>query len=147
MRASQIVRNKKELDSNISFSCSIENQLSSTHAELGAIWAALLTVLYKAQIHIFTDSKVAIEAIKRCIGNNKLRNQFKMKNRSLLRQIKDCCIAKSLNLLLHKVKSHSSNKWNNQTDYLAKKSIKKTNILKIYETILGNLQVISKQKE
>jgi len=46
--ASWIVRNKKELGSNISFSCSIENWLSSTHAELEAIWVALLIALYKA---------------------------------------------------------------------------------------------------
>ena len=38
-----IVRNKEEIGSNISFSCSIENWPLSTRAELGAIWAALLT--------------------------------------------------------------------------------------------------------
>ena len=45
MGAGWIVRNKEEIGSNFSFSCSIENWPLSTRAELEAIWAALLTVL------------------------------------------------------------------------------------------------------
>ena len=138
MGAGWIVRNKEEIGSNISFSCSIENWPSSTRAELGAIWVVLLTASSRSQVHIFTDSKAAIEAIEKCMGNNKLRSWFKMKNRSLLRQIKDCCIAKSLKLSLHKVKGHSGDKWNDQADLLAKEGIKEINILEILETILGN---------
>ena len=99
----------------------------------------MLTAPSRSQAHIFTDSKVAIEAIEKCMGNSKLQSWFKMKNRSLLRQIKDCCIAKSLKLLLHKVKGHSDDKWNDQADLLAKEGIKGINILKIPETTLGSL--------
>ena len=81
------------------------------------------------------------------MSNNKLRSWFKMKNRSLLRQIKDCCTAKSLKLSLHKVKGHSGDKWNDQADLLAKEGIKGINILKIPKTILGNLRAIPKWKD
>ena len=57
----------------------------------------------------YTDSKAAIEAIEKHQTISKLRNWFKAKNRSILRQILDCCKAKNLNLSLHKVKGHSGN--------------------------------------
>ncbi len=48
----------------ISFSSRIIDWPSSTRAELGAIWAALLVAPYKANLRIFSDSKAAIEGIQ-----------------------------------------------------------------------------------
>src|SRR5207253_2602046 len=93
-----IVKLEDRLAKEISFSSSIGNWPSSTRAELGAIWTALLTTPVKAQVHIYTDSKAAIEAIKKYRDDNKLRNWFKAKNRSLLKQIQECCRAKNLDL-------------------------------------------------
>ena len=69
-----VVKEKDIADRNISFSSSLENWLSSTWAELGAIWSALLTALYKAKTYIFTDSKAAIEAIEKHDTNDKTRS-------------------------------------------------------------------------
>jgi ribonuclease HI len=142
-----IVKREGLIDYSFSFSSSIESWPSSTRAELGAIWTALLVSPYKAQIHIFTDSKAAIEAIEGHQENSNLRNWFKTKNRSIIRQIKDCCIAKNLNLTLHKVKSHSGDKWNDLADKLAKEGISKVNSLKVPETNLDNFIVIPKWKD
>ena len=62
------------LANEISFSSSIVNWLSSTHAELEAIWSALLATSVRTQVHIYTDSKAAIEAIKKYKENNKLHS-------------------------------------------------------------------------
>jgi ribonuclease HI len=141
-----VVKIEENAEDSISFSSSIENWPSSTRAELGAIWTALLTAPCEAQTHIFTDSKAAIEAIESHQENSKLRNWFKTKNRSIIRQIKDCCIAKNLDLVLHKVKGHSGNKWNDIADKLAKEGINETNPIKVPETTLNNLLVIPKWK-
>ena len=44
-----IVKEEGVADRNISFSSSLENWPSSTRAELGAIWSALLTALCEAE--------------------------------------------------------------------------------------------------
>ena len=137
-----IVKEEGSLDRNISLRSSIENWSSSTRAELGAIWLALLTTSYKAEAHIFTDSKAAIEAIERSNTNTKTRNWLKSKNKSIIRQIKSCCKAKDLNLILHKVKGHSGNKWNDQADRLAKEGINKSACLNVPEVIDSNLLVV-----
>ncbi|CAG8478731.1 12414_t:CDS:2 [Cetraspora pellucida] len=56
-----VVKEEDIINRNISFSSSLENWLSSTRAELGAIWLALLTALCKTTTHILTDSKAAIK--------------------------------------------------------------------------------------
>src|SRR5207253_8059881 len=94
-----IVKEEGVADRNISFSSSLENWPSSTRAELGAIWSALLTALCEAETHIFTDSKAAIKTIEKHNTNNKIRSWFKIKNRSIVSQIKSCCKAKGLNLI------------------------------------------------
>jgi ribonuclease HI len=75
-----IVKEIDNIGSNINFSSSLENWPSSTRAELGAIWTALLVTPYGAQAHIYTDSKAAIEAIEKHQKVNKLRSWFKTKN-------------------------------------------------------------------
>ena len=139
-----IAKIENRLDSNISFSSSIENWLSSTCAELGAIWTALLAIFIKTQVYIFTNSKAAIEAIKKYNNINKLRNYFKTKNRSLLSQIKSCCKAKSLDLRLHKVKGHSGNIRNDLVDKLAKRGLSSVSSLSILEFSTEEINFIPK---
>ncbi len=69
-----------------------------------------------------------------------------MKNRSIINQIKSCCKAKDLNLVLHKVKGHSGNKWNDQADRLAKEGKEKSACLNIPEIASSNLQAVPKWK-
>ena len=66
-----IVKEEGLADRNISFSSSLKNWPFSIWAELGAIWSALLIAPYEVKIHIFTDSKAVIEAIKKYNINNK----------------------------------------------------------------------------
>ena len=47
-----VVKEENSIDNNISFSSRLENWPSSTRAELGAIWSALLTAPVNAQVHI-----------------------------------------------------------------------------------------------
>ena len=142
-----IAKLENEIVREISFSCSLEKQLSSTRAELGAIWTALLATLSNSQVHIHTDSKAAIEVIEKHREDNKLRNWFKVKNRSLLRQILSCCIAKNLDLKLHKVKGHSGNLGNDLADYLAKSGISTNNVLNIPESTFKDMMFIPKWKD
>ena len=88
MSIRQVVKEKDVVDRNISFSSSLKNWPSLTQAKLGAIWSALLTAPCKIETHIFTDSKAAIEALEKDNANNKTCSQFKMKNRSIISQIK-----------------------------------------------------------
>ena len=95
--------------SNFSFKCRIVDWLSSTRAELGAIWTAILVALYEANIRVFTDSRVAIERIQNFKGLTSIRSNFKTKNCSLISQIIDCCKTKMIKLELIKVKGYSKN--------------------------------------
>ena len=95
--------------SNLGFKYRIVNWPSSTHAELGAIWTAILVAPYEANIRVFTDSKAAIEGIQNFKGLTSIRSNFKTKNRSLISQIIDCCKTKMIKLELIKVKGHSKN--------------------------------------
>ena len=147
MRIGQIAKTENRLDSNISFSSSIENWPSSTHAELGAIWTALLAIPIETQVHIFTDSKAAIEAIEKYNNINKLRNHFKTKNRSLLSQIRSCYKAKSLDLRLHKVKGYSGNIGNNLVDKLAKRGLSSVSSLNILEFGTEEIDFIPEWKD
>ena len=147
MRIGWIAKTENRLDSNISFSSSIENWLSSTRAELGAIWTALLAIPIETQVYIFIDSKVAIEAIKKYNNISKLRNYFKSKNRSLLSQIRSCCKAKSLDLRLHKVKDHSGNIGNDLADKLAKRGLSSVSSLNILEFGIEEIDFIPEWKD
>ena len=95
--------------SNFSFKYRIVDWPSSTHAELGAIWTAILVAPYEANIRVFTDSRAAIEGIQNFKDLTSIRSNFKTKNRSLISQIIDCCKTKMIKLELIKVKGHSKN--------------------------------------
>ena len=96
-------------NNSISFKSRIVDWPSSTRAELGAIWTALLVVPYKAKVRIHSDSKAAIEGIQKFGEGLSIRNYFKVKNRCLISQIFDCCKTKKIDLELIKVKGHSKN--------------------------------------
>ena len=125
----------------ISFSSRIIDWPSSTRAELGAIWAALLVAPYKANLRIFSDSKAAIEGIQNFQGLMSVRKNFNAKNHSLINQIIDCCKTKELKLELIKVKGHSSNIWNNRADQLAKEGLLSDLILEAQEVITSKIRV------
>jgi exonuclease III/ribonuclease HI len=141
-----IAKVRDKIDNNISFRSRLENWPSSTRAELGAIWAAILAAPVETQVHIFTDSKSAIEAVEKAQKVVQIRSWFKLRNRSILRQIIDCSKAKKLELRLHKVKSHSGNKANDIADRLAKEGTNVSSILSIPETAYDGLTYAPKWK-
>ena len=71
-----------------------------------------------------------------------IRNNFKIKNRTLINQILDCSNSKKINLKLIKVKSYSKDKQNNKADKLAKEGLCSENLLEIQNVITGNIGVV-----
>jgi ribonuclease HI len=100
---------------------STENWPSSTKAELLAIWCVLLITPIKKEVKIYTDSEAAICSIKK--GKVELRNKqwLRQKNYNLIKSIADILRIKQISLDLVKIKGHSSNRWNDKADSLAKK--------------------------
>ena len=140
---------RKDINSieNISFSSRLADWPSSTHAELDAIWTAVLVVPCNTKINIFSDSKVAIEGLQNDKPNNSLCELFKIKNRSLIRQIKDCCKAKELELNLTKVKRHSEDFWNDRADNLAKKDLNSDRIIRVDDVNTDKLRALPRWKD
>jgi ribonuclease HI len=128
--------------SNISFKSRIVDWPSSTRAELGAIWTALLVVPYEAKVRIYTDSKAAIEGIQKFKSINNIRNNFKIRNRSLISQIDECCKAKRIKLELIKVRGHSMNKWNDRADKLAKEGLASNWTLEVQDVTTSKIGVV-----
>ena len=73
---------------NISFSSRLADWPSSTRAELGAIWTALLAASCNTKINIFIDSKVVIESLQNNRSINSLWELFKTKNYSLINRLR-----------------------------------------------------------
>jgi hypothetical protein len=59
----------------------------------------------------------------------------------------DCCKAKNLNLILHKIKGHSGNEGNDLADSYAKKGIEVTSSLQVPETTYMNFMFVPKWKD
>jgi ribonuclease HI len=129
-------------DSSVSFKCRIGDWPSSTQAELGAIWTALLVVPKESNVKIYSDSKVAIEGIQNFKGSTSIRNNFKIKNRTLINQIIDCSESKKINLEFIKVKSHSKDKWNDEADKIAKEGLWSNNMLEVQDVTLGKIRIV-----
>src|SRR5437868_5215999 len=115
-----IVASNDSNKNSISFKSRIADWPSSTRAELGVIWTALLAASSESKVRIYLDSNAAIEGIQGFKSRMNIRNMFKTKNRSLINQIIDCCRTKNIDLELIKVKSYSMNHWNDKADKLAK---------------------------
>ena len=67
---------------------------------------------------------------------------FKIKNRSLIRQIQECCKAKNIEFSLTKVKEHSNNIWNNKVNILAKKELYLDKCIEAEDINIDNLRVL-----
>jgi len=98
-------------------------------------------------LNIFTDSKAAIEGLQATRPISTVQEMFKIKNRSLIQQIKDCCKAKGISLNLTKVKGHSNNLWNDRADALAKKGLSSNTSITAKDVITDNLNVLPKWED
>ena len=96
------------------------------------------------RVNIFTDSQAAIDSLQNNKQIQNIRNLFKIKNRSLVRQIQECCKAKNVELSLTKVKGHSGNSWNDRADKLAKDGLSSNKILKVKDVNTDRLKVLPK---
>ncbi|CAB4402569.1 unnamed protein product [Rhizophagus irregularis] len=107
-------------DHDLSFSCGINYYPSSTRPELLAIMTAfILAVPSNAEVVIYMDSQAAIDRINHMLDalyRINRRKFLKMNNYIILFTIYDLIKMKSLTFNLHKVRRHSSNKWNNMAD-------------------------------
>jgi ribonuclease HI len=131
----------------ISFCSRIEDWPSSTRAELGAIWTAVLAAPRSSLVNIFTDSKAAIEGLQANRHIVSIRNIFKIKNRSLIRQIQECCKAKNITLQLNKVKGHSENLWNDKADKIAKEGLSANKIIRVKDVSTDRIRVLPKWED
>src|SRR4051794_10908204 len=98
----------------------IEYWSSLTHAELAAIWSALLMTLSNRKVNIKTDSQAAIDDIKQA---KKIRNKnkwFLLNNRSVINDICALIKLKKLEVELIKVKAHVGIQGNKIADSLVK---------------------------
>jgi ribonuclease HI len=112
-------------------SLGLEGWMTSTIAELVAIWAAILTIPKEKQVVIYTDSNAAIRNISRGLEQIDKTNILKKKNAIWIMKIVDLINTKKIQMELIKVKSHSKNKWNNKADSLAKKGTISEKVIQI----------------
>src|SRR5260364_445880 len=126
---------------NIEFSCRFRDWPTSTRAELGAIWTAILAMPHGAEVHIYTDCACAINAIKKGKKVSRTREDLKLKNGSVLRAIIECWKKKKLRLHTHKVKSHSGNVMNEKADRLAKKGATDLHLIKVRSELTRTMSV------
>ena len=98
----------------------VVNWPTSTKAELLGIWVVLLIVQYSTTVRVLTDSEQAIESITKACNAEQYSKWIRMDNRIILEKIAILIRQKSIKLELNKVKSHTSDKWNNEADRLAK---------------------------
>ncbi|RIA79918.1 hypothetical protein C1645_839635 [Glomus cerebriforme] len=115
----------KQVDSScpcLSFNASLDNFPSSSRAEIAAVLSAICTVPVNCVVHIFTDSENVITGLNGLThySNNFLFNLEKSNNYMFWIAIKLLMDVYHLNIITHKVKSHSSDVHNNDTDSLAK---------------------------
>ena len=106
-----------------------------------------MAVPYETKVRIYSDSKAAIEGIQNSKGIMSIRSHFKIKNRSLISQILDCCNTKKLDLELTKVKRHSMNIWNDKADKLAKEGLSSCIGIEVQELMMGRIGITPKWKD
>jgi len=95
--------------------------MTSTIAELVAIWTAILTIPRGKKVEIYTDSNAAIRNISRGLEQIDGIKILKKKNTIWIIKIINLINMKNIQIELVKVKSHSKDKWNDKADSLAKK--------------------------
>lgn len=108
-------------NSEISFGCGISCFPSSTRPELLAIFTAILATPANKILNIYSDSQAAINGINNAIFNQHKSNKIlRQHNYNIIYAIQEVITAKSITLLLHKVKGHSDDLWNAAADSIAK---------------------------
>ncbi|CAJ0844758.1 2015_t:CDS:2 [Entrophospora sp. SA101] len=120
------------------FSASITNLPSSTHAEIAAILTALLVSPNNCHVTIFSDSENTIQAFCKIMSKNEhitFRKLIKEKNYLMWFLIKDIIEQLNLKVYLKKVKAHSNNLRNEEADKLAKTGLKSEPLNINYENI------------
>ncbi|CAG8564017.1 842_t:CDS:1 [Acaulospora morrowiae] len=126
----------------ISFASKIAENCNVIQAELLAILTSLHAVPKLSDVNIFTNSEEAIGLIKKNINNLLLMQNHMM--HTILQMIKSSLIIYNIKIRLHKVRAHSNNKWNDETDRIAKESHKDRTAL-TYNTLWGiNIQEFAK---
>ncbi|RHZ70433.1 hypothetical protein Glove_271g116 [Diversispora epigaea] len=105
----------------LTFRGNIKNFLSSTRAELMAIFTALIVMPKRSKVIIYTDSACAIQNIKIITKQINTRKIWTENNNPvILQMINDIVQERRLKIICHKVKAHSGDKYNEIADSLAK---------------------------
>jgi ribonuclease HI len=112
----------------IEFSSAISNQwITSTKAELIAVLLALLVSSPNSEVHIYTDSKSVIDKFKSLAANVETfkyaRDRFKDNYSTLWFSVFVVMESLNLKVIMHKVKAHNNNRFNDLTDSLAKAAV------------------------
>jgi ribonuclease HI len=112
----------------IEYSTAIANQwISSFKTELIAVLLALLVSSPNSEVHIYTDSKSVIDKFKSLALNvstfRYARDRLKDSHSSLWYSVFVVMETLNLKVIMHKVKAHNNNRFNDLTDKLAKASV------------------------
>jgi ribonuclease HI len=111
----------------VCFQTSISNEwISSFKTELVALLLALLVSCEHSEVHIYTDSKSVIDKFKDLARNvdtfKYARDRLKDSHSTLWFAVFVAMETLDLKVIMHKVKSHNNNLFNDQTDALAKQA-------------------------
>ena len=134
----------------MTFRSNLEQFPSSTRAELMAILTALTVMPKRSRVNIYTDSKCAIYNINKV---NKGKMNFiwnEAKNPVILQSIKEIIDELKLQIILHKIKAHEGNYFNEMADQLAQvseKTIKEDYVIKINYNNIENRSFIPTWEE
>ncbi|RHZ90134.1 hypothetical protein Glove_7g44 [Diversispora epigaea] len=106
------------------FSCGVLSWPSSSHAEVIAIFTALLTAPSQCKVKINTDSQTCIDTFKYIMTRSLTTRQWlRINNHVVWLKILETVKSKSLSVILFKVKAHSGVNFNEQVDRLAKNAL------------------------
>jgi ribonuclease HI len=97
--------------------------------ELLAVITAISTVPKDSIINIYTDSQNVIDIATSQYQNKVIGKKFKQPNFILWKNFFELKKTLNLNINFHKVKAHTSDKWNNVADTLANEGRSEENIL------------------
>src|SRR3990170_1623690 len=109
------------------FQMSVSNEwITSFKTELIALLLALLVSCKDSEVHIYTDSKSVIDKFKDLTKNvdtfKYVRDRLKDSHSTLWFSVFVTMETLNLQVIMHKVKSHNNNYFNEQTDALAKQA-------------------------
>jgi hypothetical protein len=112
-----------------------------------AIMTALLTCPQHCLVSIYTDSQSSIQLIENQMIHINTRKKFQTKNFSIITSIQHIIDTLSLNIIFHKIKAHTGNRFNDLVDNLAKSAPPETltinpTSIKLHSTISFNKQYV-----